>query len=210
MLAQAREGAPEGLVAVADHQTAGRGRLGRRWEAPPGANLLCSILLRPPAISWLAVARVSLAARAAVRDVAGVDAGLKWPNDLVVDVDGESRKLAGVLAEVDGDAVVVGIGINVGWAPPDLPAVCLGEDVSRDEVLAAMLESLAGWLAKSDADVASAYREACVTLNRAVRVELPDEIVTGNASDVADSGHLLVDTGACLREISAGDVVHLR
>jgi BirA family biotin operon repressor/biotin-[acetyl-CoA-carboxylase] ligase len=206
LMDQARAGAPERLVAVADHQSAGRGRLGRTWEAPAGANLLCSVLLRPSVASHLVVARVALAGRDAARDVAGVDAGLKWPNDLLVD----GAKLAGVLAEADAGsgAVVVGIGMNVGWAPPG--AARLGDGVTRDAVLEALLHALDGWVAADDAAVASAYRTACVTLGQRVRVELSDETFDGTAADVDDSGHLLVDVGVCLRTIAAGDVIHLR
>src|SRR4051794_23009041 len=121
LLDEARGGADEGAVVVADHQTAGRGRLGRTWVAPPESGLLLSVLLRPTfgvELAHLATAAVGLAAADACRDVAGVVAGLKWPNDLVaVAPDGQERKLAGVLAEADlrGGvlaAIVVGIGIN--------------------------------------------------------------------------------------------------
>jgi BirA family biotin operon repressor/biotin-[acetyl-CoA-carboxylase] ligase len=118
LLDQARAGAPEGLVAVADHQTAGRGRLGRRWEAPAGAGLLVSVLLRPSLPIeelHLCTVAVALAARSACTEAAGVEPGLKWPNDLIV---GE-RKVAGILAEAREGAVVVGIGVNVAWPPPD-------------------------------------------------------------------------------------------
>jgi BirA family biotin operon repressor/biotin-[acetyl-CoA-carboxylase] ligase len=140
-MALARDGAPEGVVVVADHQTAGRGRLGRSWEAPPGASLLVSVLLRPPASVLEAITPAAGVAMAeAVAEVAGVDARLKWPNDLVVDVGGGiERKLAGMLAEADWPAgssasggyaapapqqrvaVVVGIGVNVDW-PAEVPA----------------------------------------------------------------------------------------
>src|ERR1700731_1016213 len=96
----ARAGAPEGLVVVADHQTAGRGRLGRSWESPPGASLLASILLRPvlpPARLALCAGAVALAAADACAALTGVEPRLKWPNDLVVG----GRKLAGILAESD-------------------------------------------------------------------------------------------------------------
>jgi BirA family biotin operon repressor/biotin-[acetyl-CoA-carboxylase] ligase len=139
-MALARDGAPEGVVVVADHQTAGRGRLGRSWEAPPGASLLVSVLLRPPAaVLEVVTPAAGLAMAEAVAEVAGVDARLKWPNDLVVDVGGGvERKLAGMLAEADWPAgtsasggyatpgptqrvaVVVGIGVNVDW-PDDVP-----------------------------------------------------------------------------------------
>jgi BirA family biotin operon repressor/biotin-[acetyl-CoA-carboxylase] ligase len=127
LLSEARTGAAEGLVVVADHQSAGRGRLGRRWEAPPAANLLVSVLLRPRLpiqARHLASAVVALAAAEACAALAGVTVDIKWPNDLLVG----GRKLAGVLAEADVGAedlspIVVGIGINVAW-PPASP----GED----------------------------------------------------------------------------------
>ncbi len=210
VLEQARQGAPEGLVAVADHQTAGRGRLGRVWEAPPGANLLMTVLLRPDVVSYRSLAAVALAGRDAAKSVAGVDAGLKWPNDVVVEVGDETRKLAGVLAETDGaGAVAVGMGMNVAWAPPG--AAWLGTSVSRDSVLDAVLGALDGWLDRTPLEVAAAYRAACVTLGRRVRVELVDgESFDGAAADVDDEGRLLVDTAVCIRTVDVGDVVHLR
>ena len=121
LLSEARTGAAEGLVVVADHQSAGRGRLGRRWEAPPAANLLVSVLLRPRLpiqARHLASAVVALAAADACAALAAVTVDIKWPNDLLVG----GRKLAGVLAEADVGAdglppIVVGIGINVAWPP---------------------------------------------------------------------------------------------
>jgi BirA family biotin operon repressor/biotin-[acetyl-CoA-carboxylase] ligase len=207
VLGAAREGAPEGLVAVADHQTAGRGRLGRVWEAPAGANLLLTVLLRPSEVSYRSLAVVALAARDACTAVAGLTPDLKWPNDLVVEGRG---KLAGVLAETDGaGAVAVGIGLNVAWAPPD--AARLGADVSRDAVLDAFLAALAGWLDRPSGEVVSAYRSACSTVGRMVRVDLVDgESFEGVAADIDDEGRLLVEVNACLRTIDVGDVVHLR
>ena len=192
---------------MAAHQTAGRGRLGRNWEAPPGANLLCSVLLRPDLPVdrlHLAVGAVALAGRAAALEVGGVHAGLKWPNDLLVE---DGRKLAGVLAESALPAVVVGIGLNVGWAPPG--AACLGPGVLVEGVLDCLLVHLDRLVRDWDAVVAE-YRRACVTVGQAVRVELADETFTGTAADVTDEGHLLVDVGMCLRTVAAGDVVHLR
>ena len=207
---------PAGLVAVADVQTAGRGRLGRTWESRPGSALLCSILLRhePEAVPFLSVARVSLAGRAAALHLGTGQVGLKWPNDLVVGADGLGGKLAGVLAEVERDAVVVGIGMNLSWAPPG--AACLGDGIHRDAVLDALLRSLDDWLVADDRMVLRAYREACVTLGRPVRVELGsvdgagDDAFTGVAADITDTGALLVETDVCIREVSAGDIVHLR
>src|SRR5689334_10678627 len=135
---EARAGAPAGVVAVADHQTAGRGRLGRTWIAPPGAALLVSVLLRPrlPADR---VHLVTLAAALALVD-ALPDAGarIKWPNDVVVD----DRKLAGILAEADsGGAVVVGMGCNVrdDWFPEELRDVAAAFPIDRRELLVAWL-----------------------------------------------------------------------
>lgn len=140
----ARQGEGEGLVLVADHQTAGRGRAGRSWTAPPGASLLCTFLLRPPAtVAPLVTFALAVAASEAVERVAGFAPGLKWPNDLVVEStepDGSlrTRKLAGILAEAEWPpgsniaagyrapgpderaTVAAGIGLNVSW-PDELP-----------------------------------------------------------------------------------------
>src|SRR4051812_16300557 len=124
VLDEARGGAPAGLVVVADHQTAGRGRLGRTWGAPPRASLLMSVLLRP-AIPverrHVLVMTAGLAMAEALEAETGVAAGLKWPNDLLVG----GRKLAGILAEASGDALVIGIGVNLEWTdvPPDLATI---------------------------------------------------------------------------------------
>lgn len=132
---RAKEGAPEGTVLLAESQSAGRGRLGRRWLDPPGGSILCSLLFRPrlPLEEWfLAPMAVSLAARAACEQVAGAETACKWPNDLVSLPDG--LKLAGVLAETVGEtpgsaprALVVGIGLNCNW-PADFPPAGLEGD----------------------------------------------------------------------------------
>jgi BirA family transcriptional regulator, biotin operon repressor / biotin---[acetyl-CoA-carboxylase] ligase len=234
LLAEARAGAPEGLVAVADHQSAGRGRLDRRWEAPPGAALLVSVLLRPvlePGALHLATALVALSALDACRQTAGVDAGIKWPNDLVV----ADAKLAGVLAEADPSAgggtagsvaVVVGIGLNI--EPPgrgassnatslaELVAAGRGSAVpSRDALLSALLYELERRRPElDDAEgrraLGSDLRSRCVTLGRAVRVELGTTELIGTATGLTDEGALVVETDAGRRVVTAGDVVHLR
>ncbi len=143
LLEEGRRGATEGLVAVADVQTAGRGRLDRRWEAPPGSSLLVSVLLRSAPEPGRAVMAAGVALARAVGDVATVVTGLKWPNDLVVG----DRKLAGILAEREGDALVVGAGCNVNWNsfPPELAATATacnleaGREVDRDALLRAYL-----------------------------------------------------------------------
>ncbi len=235
----ARAGAPEGVVVVTDHQTAGRGRRGRSWEAPPGSSLLVSVLLRPPpdpGLTALVTMACALAAAGACVDVAGFDPGLKWPNDLVVG----DRKLAGVLAELvapaDGrdPAVVVGLGLNVAWpgAPP--PSVAdravtaeevAGRSVDRASLLGAYLRHLdselfwganrAGHRRDSYTRTASdgvldEYRRRCVTLGHPVHIELPGgQTCDGIATGVDDDGSLLVASGGATRRVTAGDVVHV-
>ena len=115
-MALARDGAPEGIVVVADHQSAGRGRGDRRWVAPPGGSLLLSVLVRPPArVAGAVSMAAALAMVEAVEQVAGVEARLKWPNDLVVATPEGDRKLAGLLAEADWPA---GTTISGGYRPP--------------------------------------------------------------------------------------------
>lgn len=213
LLVAATAGAPHGSVLVARHQTAGRGRLDRRWDAPPGANLLVSILFRAgpdrPLPEYLheLTQRVALAALHAAQEVAPVQPVLKWPNDLLLD----GAKLAGVLAQagtVDGtvDHVVVGIGVNVGWAPDG--GARLGTDIDPLVVLAHLL----GALDAQPADIHEAYRAALGTLGRRVRVELPaDGELVGRAVDVGRDGRLLVlDDCAITHHVDTGDVVHLR
>lgn len=228
LLEEARAGAPEGLVAVADHQSAGRGRLGRRWESPPGASLLVSVLLRPvlaPEQLYLCTALVALAGADACTAAAAVVPSLKWPNDLLVG----DRKLAGVLAESDAGAaggppgsvaVVVGIGVNVDWpGPPGAGGTSLsaeaGREVDREEVLAGLRSALGR--RRPDLDrpegrraLAGELRARCATLGRRVRVDLGRRVVVGVARDLTSSGRLLVATGEGEVTVDAGDVVHLR
>ncbi len=220
----ARRGAPEGLVVVADHQTAGRGRLDRRWESPPGANLLASIILRPECTGddlHLCTGAVALAAADACREVAGVEAVLKWPNDLLVG----GSKLAGVLAEAEfagGSlaAVVVGIGVNVAWPGPDeAGGTCLGDLAAGPPVdRRVLLERLLGALAPRRAllddpagrrTLAEEVRRRCATVGQAVRVVLAGEELSGLAAGIDDAGRLVVETASGPRLVSAGDVVHL-
>lgn len=227
----ARNGAPEGLVVVAEQQTAGRGRRDRQWTSPPRAGLTLSFLLRPgPAVptgayGWLPLL-AGVALLEAVRRVAEVEATLKWPNDLLAG-DG---KCAGILAEVAGDAVVVGIGLNVTTRadelPPTtgLPATSLrlagSTSADRDPLLRALLRGVAGWYggwreAGGDAELCGllgAYRRGCSTIGREVRVLLPGGgELTGRATDVDADGQLMIRTAdAATHRVSAGDVLHVR
>ena len=197
---------PDRSVLVAAHQTAGRGRLDRRWDAPPGANLLVSILFHDvPAHPSELTRRIALAAVDACAEVAGVEVALKWPNDLLLG----DAKLAGILAERNAaGSVVVGVGLNVGWAPDG--AACLATSapaVTPDAVLAALLRAYDAL----PADTHERYRAALGTIGRQVRVELPDGVLEGTATDVEPDGRLVVvDTCAVTHRLAAGDVVHLR
>ncbi|HVU71592.1 MAG TPA: biotin--[acetyl-CoA-carboxylase] ligase [Mycobacteriales bacterium] len=215
----AREGAGEGLVVVAESQTAGRGRLGRTWVSPARAGLTLSVLLRPQVSDpaewgWLPLL-AGLAAAGAVRAQAGLEAVVKWPNDVLV---GE-RKLAGILAEaVQPGAVVIGVGLNVTTTaaelPPDVAATSLAVEgartTDRSIVLRALLRSLASVYDAWQIDPApqrDAYRAVCATLGSRVRLELPDgRSVVGLADDVDTDGRLVVDG----TPYASADVVHLR
>lgn len=209
LLDRARSGAPEGEVVVADGQTAGRGRRGRTWEAPPGAALLMSVLARPqrtvlpPARRWLLTAAMALAAadacRSAAPDVGPID--IKWPNDLLL----SGRKLAGILAEADAGAIVVGIGVNLTWCPPG--AALLGA-VERDQLLDGVLDRLDGWW-DHWSEVEAAYRHRCVTVGRWVHVTLADGEVVGRAVGIAPDGALELDTPEGPERFLVGDVVHV-
>jgi BirA family transcriptional regulator, biotin operon repressor / biotin---[acetyl-CoA-carboxylase] ligase len=210
--------AADRTVLAADHQTAGRGRLDRRWDAPPGANLLVSIVVAPiPTVPVEATHRVGLAAVAAARRFLGADAagavGLKWPNDVLFG----DRKLAGILAQrvPDRDAVVVGLGLNVGWAPDGAAALgSLARDTNGDLEVhpARLLRALLEELDALPADIADRYTESLVTIGRWVRVELPgDTGLHGRAIAVDGSGRLVVDDPSGVRHhLDVGDVVHLR
>ncbi len=228
LLDEARAGAPAGLVAVADHQDAGRGRRGRTWEDEPGSSLLVSALVRPalPAERMHVVTMAAgVAIAEAVEQVAGVVAGLKWPNDLVVD----DRKLAGLLTEVDlgsggaPPAIVVGIGCNVTQTtfPEELTGTatsCAIEAarsagdpaITRDALLDAFLERFRQRLGALGA-VPDAYRARLATLHRRVRVDLGDRVLEGVATGVDDAGRLLLRVGDDEPvAVAVGDVVHLR
>lgn len=212
----AREGAGDGLVVVADHQTAGRGRLGRRWQAPPGTSLLVSVLLRPgppPGHAHLPMIAMALAASDACEAVCGgVRPLLKWPNDLVVG----DRKVGGILGEATAESAVVGLGLNVAWGDVDPPPPggsldgLAGRPVSRDDLLDALLTALADRLAQETAGLLDDYRARSATLGRRVAVALWAGKVEGEATGITPDGHLIVDDGVRVHVITAGDVIHLR
>ncbi|MBE2999259.1 biotin--[acetyl-CoA-carboxylase] ligase [Nocardiopsis sp. HNM0947] len=239
LAARARDGGEDGTVLVTEHQTAGRGRLGRGFETPKGSALTFSLLLRPPVpparLGWLS-ALMGVAAVGAVRRTTGVDAALKWPNDLIVPADRRAEpaeadgKLAGILAETDlssgSSAVVIGMGLNVSQTRDELPVPTavslLGEgaaELDRSVLLGAVLgefeELYTVWTAaKGDAEasgLASLYRELCSTVGREVTVHLPDgELLETTATGIDDGARLLVSGPDGERALSVGDVVHVR
>jgi len=219
--------APDRTVLAAEHQVAGRGRFDRRWESPPGAGLTFSVLLRPavPLVHWGWIPLLTgLALHEAVTEHAGVPSALKWPNDLLAHPDG--GKLAGILAQSSGEAVVVGIGLNVSTRADELPvetatslAMVGAPDLDRTALLTAILRRLDARIAQwtdcqGDAaacGLATAYRDACSTIGRPVRVMLTDDRdVRGDAVDVDEGGRLVLRTDAGVERVGAGDVEHLR
>ncbi|MFD4988346.1 biotin--[acetyl-CoA-carboxylase] ligase [Streptomyces sp. NPDC058374] len=229
-LAGRADSLPEGAVLVAEEQLAGRGRLDRRWSAPARSGIFFSVLLRPTAPAdrwgWLPLL-TGVAAASAVSRVAGVDTGLKWPNDLMVTVGSEERKAGGILAETAAGGIVVGVGINVSLRVDELPVPTAGSlglaqaaVTDRDPLLRAVLRSLEEWYGRwqeADGDAAAsgvqeAYAAGCVTLGRAVRAELPGgEALTGEAVALDGDGRLVLATeDGVQRPVGAGDIVHLR
>jgi BirA family transcriptional regulator, biotin operon repressor / biotin---[acetyl-CoA-carboxylase] ligase len=220
---RARAGEPEWLVVVAEHQTAGRGRLDRTWETPDRAALTFSVLLRPEPSAdrwpWLPLL-TGYAVGWALRD-AGADACLKWPNDVTIG-DG---KVAGILLErietAAGPAAVLGIGINVSTTRAELPvdtATSLaieGVGVDRTDLLSGVLGALSEkydeWQGSEGASLAADYQRVCTTIGRDVRVDLPGGgSLTGLASGIDDDGRLLVEADGAIVPVGAGDVVHVR
>jgi BirA family biotin operon repressor/biotin-[acetyl-CoA-carboxylase] ligase len=231
LLARALAGEPEGVLLAAEEQTAGRGRMGRTWVSPPHAALTFSLLTRPgvpPARrGWLPLL-AGVAVATAVTEVTGVQARLKWPNDVLAG----GAKLAGILAEAAGDAVVVGIGLNVSTGPAELPASGPGAlsaaslrtagatALNREELLLAILARFERWYqpwrqAGGDPDrsgLRAEYARWSATIGRTVRAELPGgQALSGPAAGVDADGRLLVRVSRGSEvPVAAADVVHLR
>jgi BirA family biotin operon repressor/biotin-[acetyl-CoA-carboxylase] ligase len=184
-------GLPIGSVVVADRQTAGRGRLGRRWQSRAGGGLAASFVVAPNPLA-------SLAAGVAAAQACGPPVRLKWPNDLLL----KGRKLGGILVEGRPGRMVVGIGINLAWAPPGGASLA----IDRDELLERLQDELERWLQAGREQVLARWRELSDTLGRTVRVELAAESFEGVAEDIDVDGALIVSG----RRVPAGDVIHLR
>lgn len=216
----------DGVVVVADEQTAGRGRRGRSWLSPPGASLSASVALRPaiPAGgAWQLSLAAALAVAAACDSVA--DVGLKWPNDVVVAGDG--RKVGGILIEtmIDGDRLVgavIGIGINVNWRRDGMPdeirdsATSLmdlsGVRVEPVALLGRLLDALSTEIIAVERGESplERYRRRCTTLGRSVDVAVGDTVVGGRAVDLDASGALIVEAADGRHVLASGEVLRVR
>jgi BirA family biotin operon repressor/biotin-[acetyl-CoA-carboxylase] ligase len=240
----ARAGSPHGATWVAEQQTAGRGRRGHAWISPSGEGLLFSVLVRTPCVPSRippVALVVGLAARDAVsRAAAGAVVTIKWPNDVLVG----DRKLAGILTEATGiestgsqsatspgeagDAVVIGIGINVSTTPEELPQgpgglsatslLAEGIPVERDVLLVEVLRALGQWLKTysrspdpEQSGLLAQYQRMSATIGRGVRVELPGgAALSGMATAIDTHGQLIVEADGGSYPVAAGDVIHVR
>lgn len=234
---QARAGSREGVVFLADEQTAGRGRLGRAWLAPPGTSLLLSVLLRPrlgAPDAFVITMLAGVALCAAVETVAQVPALLKWPNDLMVpapnavEAERPLRKAAGILCEVDfADRrvawAVMGLGVNVNWAPTGMVdgqdlsqiatslSLAAGRPIDRLDLLRSLLEQIEGHYQHLHHDLPglfNAWRNRLAMLGQPVRLRLASGEITGIAEDVEASGALRLRTAdGRAHTITSGDIV---
>lgn len=237
-----RTEAPNGTVLIAEEQSQGRGRLNRAWSAPAFSQVIVSASFLLPGVPSNRLGLVSLLAGVSIaeglRKSAGLEATLKWPNDVLVD----GRKLVGILVEAPhvGDAprVVVGFGVNYDLTTGELPvphatSVALdaarsqeaGDDSagpvpalpSREDIIVAILLRLQEDMERfrtmggAPQTFLSRYKKLSATLETQVKVMLPgDGVMEGTAVDIAEDGQLIVDTGDKRASVSAGDVVHLR
>lgn len=229
--ARARAGEPAGLALVAEHQTAGRGRLGREWQVAPRAALTVSMLLRPDVAperwSWLPLL-TGIAVVRAIGEVTGLRARLKWPNDVLLEgpgVAGEG-KVGGILLEridhAGGVAAVLGIGLNVHQGAAELPVetatslALAGAVPERGELLGALLAEVEDlterW--RAGEDLRPEYLALCSTVGRPVRVTVPGAAgegrLEGRVVDVDGSGRLVLEGARGEQHLDAGDVVHVR
>ena len=181
---------PIGSVVVADHQSAGRGRLAHRWEAPAGTALLVSFVLAPNRL-------LSIAAGVAAAEACGPGVRLKWPNDLLL----RSLKVGGILVEATPTKAVCGIGINLTWAPDGGAQL----DQPRGQLLRRLRPALRDWCSAPTDEVLARWRLLSDTIGRRVRVELPDRSFEGIAQDINSYGELIVNG----TRVSAGSLIHL-
>jgi BirA family biotin operon repressor/biotin-[acetyl-CoA-carboxylase] ligase len=199
---------------MAEFQSAGKGRLDRTWIAEPGSNLLVSLLFRfadtidRPTHQFTQM--VGMAAAIASEQLINIKPQMKWPNDLLID----NKKVSGILAQGAADFVVVGIGVNVGWAPPDavsLNSASRSAQTTPTDLLRTMLGHIDVLEALEPAQLHTKYVQHLITLGQEVRVDLAKQVITGRATSVLMDGRLeVVDDMGTTHQIDTGDVVHLR
>ncbi|MBW1917683.1 MAG: biotin--[acetyl-CoA-carboxylase] ligase [Deltaproteobacteria bacterium] len=218
----ARQGYPEGTVILAESQTAGRGRLGRNWESPPGSGIYVSIILRP-ALPPVEMPKLTLTAAVAVvqalEQTTGIRVGIKWPNDLIW----QEKKLGGILTEMETESdqmshLVLGLGVNVNTSsfPPALATIATslaqgGGRFSRLAILRAWLEALdrlyGRFQAREFAPILARWRQAAVSLGKTVTVRQGSGTITGLALDVTPEGALLIQTAVGeIRQVICGEI----
>jgi BirA family biotin operon repressor/biotin-[acetyl-CoA-carboxylase] ligase len=201
----AREGAPAGLMVITDEQTAGRGRIGRSWKSLPGKQLEFSLLLKPAFPPHFLVMASAVAVAYAIEEVAAIPAGIKWPNDVLVET---GQKVCGILTETTSDAVVLGIGVNVNGSLADDPllapvattlAAVAGHPLSREALAITLLRRLDLLLADLSSHSATAtsatwtaWRSRLLGLGQRVTVNRGGVTTTGIAEDVDVGGSLLL------------------
>ena len=215
----ARQGAPEGTLVLAEEQTSGRGRRGREWRSPGGANLLFSLLLRPafsPEQVFALTMILALAACEAVREATGLMSLIKWPNDLYIG----QKKLAGILTDFALKAkrveyVIIGLGLNVNWNPPDVAATSLraetGRDIPRTDLLVGILQRFEGYyeevLSGRVAPFYEQWNALCLMMGKEVEIASGHEKIRGRAVRIDYDGSLIIrDEAGGESRIRNGDV----
>ncbi|MDA1358692.1 biotin--[acetyl-CoA-carboxylase] ligase [Glycomyces luteolus] len=218
----AKHGAPEGKVLIAEEQEHGRGRLDRHWVSPARAGLTMSFLLRPtlPREQWGTLSLLTaVALEEALKAVCGVNAKLKWPNDVLI----ADKKVCGILAQVEGNAVIVGVGLNVSLTEAELPipeatslAIAGASTLDRAEIASGFLAHVAAvyqtWNERGPASVIERWQRNSATLGRHVSVSFPNgRNLTGRAIGIDNDGCLQVAAAdGTVETVAAGDIVHLR
>lgn len=222
----AAEGCNEGLAVIAGRQTGGRGRLGRNWESPADQGIYLSVVLKPamaPAESPILTFAAAVAVTDAIRKASGIEAGIKWPNDLIID----GRKVCGILLEMSSEAdrvnyVILGIGVNYSQSEEDFPAELKDRAVSlkmaaadarfsRLSVIKAILRELDSVLKLVqngfNEEILDAWRERSVTLGREIAFKIKDNSYCGKAVDITNEGRLLVECrDGVRRELLSGEI----
>ncbi|NTU42861.1 MAG: biotin--[acetyl-CoA-carboxylase] ligase, partial [Nitrospirales bacterium] len=222
-------GHPEGTVIIADYQTEGRGRHGRKWIAPQGKNISMSIILTPPLTfrdTPLLTLMAAVACTSAIREKFSLPVSIKWPNDIML----EGKKLGGILTELraEGERIIhaiMGIGINVNLSADEIPdeiretatsfLIGAGREVSRTEVAASILNEIGRWyeilMSQGGKPVREEWLRLSSTIGKEVKVTMPSETITGKAVGIDETGMLILRLPhGGIRVINSGDLTMVR